>query len=331
MRLGVTYNLKGQGADACASRFDAEGLEAIRRALLERHESVELIEADEDAFEKLRSLRPQMVLNLSEGLSGESREAQMPAMMEMLSIPYTGSAPLSLALCLNKARAKEMLSHYGIPTARFLVAQSAVAGIERYLTFPMMVKPLLEGSSRGIRNDSIVRDPEELARKVEAVLDEHRQPALIEEYLEGREFMVAILGNGDGLRTLPIMEIDCAALPEGVSPIYSHDARRLLVGSTDILPDIFTCPADVNDRLASAIGDVAKDAFKALDVRDWCRVDVRLDSSGVPHVIELNPLPGPLKEGDAASFLPRAAAAGGIAFSALVNGVIDIARQRYGL
>lgn len=336
MRLGITYNLKKDaGEEASGGGFhsgglDLHGVEAVRRALLERHETVEMIEADEDAFECLRALRPQMVLNMAEGLRGESREAQMPAIMEMLRIPYTGAGPLSLSLCMNKARAKEMLSHYGIPTARFIVAQSAVAGIDRYLTFPMMVKPLFEGSSRGIRNDSIVRDPDELGRKVAEVLEEYGQSALVEEYLEGREFMVALLGNGDGLRTLPIVEIDCMALPEGVSPIYSHDARLLLSRASAAL-DIFRCPAEVSDRLASAIGDVAKDAFKALDVKDWCRIDVRLDSSGVPHVIELNPLPGILKEGEAASCLPMAAAAASMDFSSLVNGVVDIARSRYGL
>jgi len=331
MRLGITYNLKkAPGKGAPGGGFDLDGVEAVRAALLKRHETVDLVEADEDAFEKLRALRPEMVLNMAEGLWGESREAQMPAIMEMLRIPYTGAGPLSLALCLNKARAKEMLSHYGIPTARFLVTRSAAAGIDRYLTFPMMVKPLFEGSSRGIRNDSIVRDPEELERKVAGVLEEYGQPALVEEYLEGREFMVVLLGNGDGLRALPIVEIDCRALPEGVNPIYSYDARLLLGGAVRE-KDIFTCPADVNSRLATAIGDVAVDAFKALDVKDWCRIDVRLDSSGVPHVIELNPLPGALEDGEAASCLQMSAAAAGMDLGGLVNGVVDIARRRYGL
>ena len=337
MRVALTYNLKKETGEAkdlppdfYAECDEPETVIAVRDAIEERHGEVSMIEADEDAFEKLRRTRPDIVFNMAEGLWGESREAQMPAIMEMLGIPYTGAGPLSMALCMNKARAKEMLSHYGIPTARFLVAQSAVAGIERFLTFPMMVKPLFEASSKGIRNDLIVRDPDELGRKVAGVLEEYGQPALVEEHLEGREFTVALLGNGDGLRTLPIVEIDCMALPEGVSPICSHDAR-LLLGTAVAEKDIFTCPADVNDRLATAIGDVAKDAFKALDVRDWCRIDVRLDSCGVPHVIELNPMPGLLKEGEAASCLPMAAAAAGMDYSSLVNGVVDIARNRYGL
>jgi len=322
MRLAVTYNLSGQGGG-----LDLAGVEEVCAALLESHEEAEPVEAGPGAVERLRSIRPDMVFNMAEGAAGESREAQMPAVLEMLGIPYTGSGPLSMALCMNKARAKEMLSHYGIPTARFIVARSAVAGIDRFLTFPMMVKPLDGTSSSGIENDSIVRGPEELESKVASVLKERGQSVLIEEYLEGREFMVVLLGNGENLKALPIVEIDCRALPEGVSPIYSRDARLLLSGP-GVETDILRCPADIGPRLSSAISDVATDAFRALDVRDWCRVDVRLDSSGVPHVIELNPLPGPLGK---ASGLIRAAAAGSMDLSALVGGVVEIARERYGL
>ncbi len=335
MKIGLTYNLKkdheeGLPQDFYAEWDDLETIEAVRDALLERHESVEMVEADEDAYEKLRALRPQMVFNMAEGLWGESREAQIPAMLEMLRIPYTGSSPLTLSLCLNKARAKEILSYYGIPTARFLVAQDPNAGIERLLTFPMIVKPLFEGSSKGIRNDSIVREPKELRKKVAAVLEEYDQPALVEEFLEGREFTVALLGNGESLRTLPIVEIDYSTLPEGANPIYSYEAKWVYDRPEAPL-DIFTCPAEVPERLSKAIDTVAVDAFRALGVKDWCRIDVRLDSCGVPHVIELNPLPGILMDPNANSCFPKAARAAGLSFAGLVNSVVDTAVERYGI
>lgn len=337
MKVALTYNLKkeigeaeGLPEDFYAECDDPETVEAVRDALAERHGDVLMIEADEDAFEKFRKLRPDIVFNMAEGVWGDSRESQIPSILEMLRIPYTGSNPLTLAMCLNKARAKEILSYYGIPTARFIVARDASLEVEKYLSFPMFVKPLLEGSSKGIKNDSIVRDIPSLRKKVASVLEEYSQPALVEEYLEGREFTVALLGNGPSLSALPIVEINYSALPAGVNPIYSYEAKWIFDTPESPL-DIFTCPADVNGRLKSSIEAVCKDAFGALEVRDWCRIDVRLDSEGVPHIIELNPLPGILKDPKCNSCFPKAARAAGLSFAGMVNGVLDAARQRYGI
>ena len=337
MRVALTYNLKKETGEAkdlppdfYAECDEPETVNAVRDAIEERHGEVSMIEADEDAFEKLRRTRPDIVFNMAEGLWGESREAQIPAMLEMLRIPYTGSNPLTLGLCLNKARAKEVLAYYGIPTARFMVASNPSIEIEKYLSFPMIVKPLFEGSSKGIKNDSIVKTPAELRNKVTSVLGEYAQPALVEEYLSGREFTVALIGNGERLNVLPIVEINYSALPAGVNHIYSYEAKWVL--DTPEAPlDIFACPAQVTERLKAAIESVARDAFKALDVKDWCRIDVRLDSTGVPHVIELNPLPGILMDPKCNSCFPKAARAAGLTFTGLVNGVVDEARQRYGI
>lgn len=337
MRVALTYNLKrevketeGLPPDFYAECDEIETVEAVKSALLDRHEEVIMIEADEDAFEKLRRAKPDIVFNMAEGVWGESRESQMPAIMEMLRIPYTGSSPLTLALCLNKARAKEIPSHYGIPTPRFLVAYDEKLEIEKYLSFPMIVKPLLEGSSKGIKNDSVVANSEELKRKVSSVLNDYRQPALIEEYLDGREFTVALLGNGADLKTLPIVEINYSSLPEGVNHIYSYEAKWIFDTPENPL-DIFTCPAEVPERLKKAIDAAAMDAYRALDVRDWCRIDIRLDSAGVPHIIELNPLPGILMDPKCNSCFPKAARSAGMTFSQLVNAVVDAARERYGI
>lgn len=337
MRVALTYNLKKETGEAkdlppdfYAECDEPETVNAVRDALAERHGDVAMIEADEDAFEKLRRLKPEIVFNMAEGLWGESREAQMPAILEMLRIPYTGSNPLTLGLCLNKARAKEVLAYYGIPTARFIVASDPSIEIDKYLSFPMIVKPLFEGSSKGIKNDSIVHTPAELAKRVASVLSEYAQPALVEEYLSGREFTVALMGNGARLNVLPIVEINYSALPAGVNHIYSYEAKWVL-DTPDAPLDIFTCPAQVPERLKTAIESVSRDAFKALDVKDWCRIDVRLDSHGVPHVIELNPLPGILMDPKCNSCFPKAARAAGLTFTDLVNGVVDAARQRYGI
>ncbi|MBI5562091.1 MAG: D-alanine--D-alanine ligase [Deltaproteobacteria bacterium] len=335
MRVGLTYNLKRTVAegedlppDFYAECDDPETIEDVRGALMARHGDVVMIEADEDAFEKFRKTRPDIVFNMAEGIWGESREAQMPAIMEMLRIPYTGSSPLTLGLCLNKARAKEVLEHYGVPTPRFFVTEGAA--LRPGMRFPMMVKPLFEGSSKGIKNDSIVSTPDELSGKVGRLVAEYGQPALVEEFLPGREFTVAILGNGAKARALPIVEINYSSLPEGIPPIYSYEAKWVL-DTPDAPLDIFACPAPVDEAMRKSIEDAALAAFRALDVRDWCRVDVRLDAAGVPNIIELNPLPGILKDPKCNSCFPKAARAAGLTYDDLINSVVDIARQRHGI
>ncbi len=335
MKIGVTYNLKKEvkgnlPQDYYAEWDDMETIEAVRDALLEKHDEVVLIEADESAYERLRQTKPDMVFNMAEGLGGESREAHLPSIMELLNIPYTGSAPLTLSLCLNKARAKEVLSYYGIPTPRFIVAETSAIEFERYLNFPMIVKPLYEGSSKGIRNDSVVYSTQELRRKIDFIISMYRQPAIVEEHVGGREFTVAILGNGSRLKVLPLVEIDFSALPSGATPIYSYEAKWVF-DRPDKPLDIFICPAKIDDRLRKAIEEVSRDAFRALQVRDWCRIDIRLDSTGVPNVLELNPIPGILPDPKSNSCFPKAARAAGMSFSTLINTVVDIARQRYGV
>ena len=337
MKVALTYNIKKEVGesenlppDFYAECDDMETVEAVRSAILEAHEEVLMIEADEEAYARLRSVKPDIVFNMAEGLWGESRESQMPSMMEMLRIPYTGSAPLALALCLNKARAKEVLSHYSIPTPRFVVTEDAAFEVERYLNFPVIVKPLYEGSSKGITNDSLLFDPAAFGPKVASLVEDYGQPALIEEYIDGREFTVAILGNGPDLRVLPIVEINYSSLPEGVNPIYSYEAKWILDRPEKPL-DIFTCPADTDERLSEAVETVAADAYRALDIKDWCRIDIRLDARGLPHVLELNPLPGILMDPKCNSCFPKAARAAGMSFSTLVNSVIEAARKRYGI
>ena len=332
--------------DLYAEWDDLETIEAVRAALKERHEEVELIEADTDAYEKFKEFSPELVFNMAEGLSGEGREAHIPAILEMLGIPYTGSGPLTLALCLNKARAKQVLSFLSVPTPVFFVSEVGPEGggsdkepLKRLLEarsmgFPLMVKPLYEGSSKGIRNDSIVNDLGELSAKVDFVNSEYSQPALVEEYLSGREFTVAILGNDDGngagVRALPVVEINYSSLPEGVNHIYSYEAKWIL-DRPDAPLDIFTCPAELPAALEAEIKGVAISAFCALGVRDWCRVDVRLSSKGVPNIIELNPLPGILPDPTQNSCFPKAARAASMDFTTLVNAVVDNARERYGI
>lgn len=306
-----------------------ETINAVRTAIAERYR-VSMIEANEQAYQKLQQIRPCFVFNIAEGLYGVSREAQIPAILEMLRIPYLGSDPLTLAVCLDKARAKEILSYHRVPTAPFAVIHSVQEFENVTVGFPAIVKPLHEGSSKGIYNSCVVRSAAELEREVRTVLAAYRQPALVEEFLPGREFTVALLGNGDEVQTLPIVEIKFDALPPGVNPIYSYEAKWVWDSTEDPL-DIFECPAALDPALKNEIETICKDAYRVLNCRDWSRIDVRLDGSGKPHILEINPLPGILPKPEDNSCFPKAARAAGMNYSQLINQVLDIAMRRSGL
>jgi D-alanine-D-alanine ligase len=162
------------------------------------------------------------------------------------------------------------------------------------------------------------------------LLENYREPALVEEFLPGREFTVAILGNGAEARVLPIVEIRLDALPAGVNPIYSYEAKWVWDQSSNPL-EIFECPARIDAELQAEIERICLRAYAVLRCRDWCRIDVRLDAAGRPHILELNPLPGILPRPEDNSCFPKAARAAGMSYDELILSVLDIACRRYGL
>ncbi|MCP3177931.1 ATP-grasp domain-containing protein [Desulfuromonas sp. KJ2020] len=311
--------------DLYAEWDDIHTIRAVEAALASRHE-VTLVNADLEAYARFRALQPDLVFNIAEGLHGASREAQIPAMLDMLGIPYTGSDPVTLGICLDKRRTKEILSCHRIATPRFAVV-STLADIPARLRYPLIVKPTLEGSSKGVTDKALVHDRKALVRQVEWVLTTYGQPALVEEFLPGREFTVAMLGNGDDLQVLPIVEINLHTLPAGVNPIYSFEAKWIWDQEENPL-EIFTCPARLDPFLQRNIEELCRKTFRALGCRDWCRIDVRLDAGGLPHVIELNPLPGILPRPEQNSCFPKAARATGLSYEQMILGVVDAASRR---
>jgi D-alanine-D-alanine ligase len=319
----------GTGRPIDQAEWDTpETINAVKEALQERHEVV-LIDAGDDAYALLQKTRPEIVFNIAEGISGCCREGYIPSILEHLKIPYTASDPLTLNVCLDKSRTKEILSYHGLPTSRFRVISENNFSFNS-LHYPLMVKPLYEGSSIGIRNDSLVRTPQEMRERVLWLLNEYAEPALVEEFLPGREFTVAILGNGKEARVLPIVEILFDSLPGGVNPIYSYEAKWIWDQSSNPLK-IFECPARLSAELRSEIEGACLRAYDVLRCRDWCRIDVRLDSAGRPHILELNPLPGILPNPEDNSCFPKAARAAGMTYNQLINAVLDFACKRYGL
>ena len=348
-RIGFSYNLKPEGSapshpdsDEFAEWDSAETIDAVAGALASLGQVIRL-EATADFPERLRAERPDIVFNIAEGLTGPNREAHVPAICEFFGIPLSGSDPFTLALCLDKARTKEVLAHHGIPTAPFTVVgdgddlDALIDGLGRHrdggrpaLELPLFAKPLHEGSSKGITEKNLCATRDELAAQVDHLLFTYEQPVLVERWLSGAEFTCGVLGNGREARVLPIVGMNFGALPDGAKPIYGFEAKWLWDRPEKPLK-IFECPARIPASLAAAIERVTLDAYRVLGCRDWSRVDVRLDADGTPNVVEVNPLPGILPDPADNSCLPKAARAAGLSYEELIQACLRHAAARYGI
>jgi len=335
MRIGLAYNEKPDPAsteqpespsDAFVEWDDPSTIAAVEQAL-GPFGSVIRLEADQLFPQELALARPDLVFNMAEGLHGQSREALVPAICEYLNIPYTGSDPLTLALSLHKGRTKETLAYRGVPTAPFACVE-AVRDLEQVaLPFPVFVKPVAEGSGKGVFASNVCHDPRALRKRVRFLLDHYAEPVLVETYLPGPEFTVAILGNGAEAYCLPVVGFDFSALPKGAPPVYGYEAKWVWDRPESPLA-IFQCPARVPAELYREIERTALDAYHALGCRDWCRVDVRVDRFGVPNILELNPLPGVIPDPAMNSCFPKAARAAGFGYDELIQEVVRLAWQR---
>lgn len=330
--------------DEFAEWDSAETIAAVEQALSHLGEVVRL-EANADFPERLRHSKIDLAFNIAEGLRGPNREAHVPAICEFFGVPYSGSDPFTLSLCLDKARTKECLAWHGIPTAPFAVVRSRSspqfhallrgaaapsAALVRALTFPLFVKPVHEGSSKGITERNFCRNAEELEEQVLFLLEKYQQPVLVEEYLPGAEFTCAVLGNGDAATVLPIVGMRYEALPPGALPVYGYEAKWLWDSPENPL-EIFECPARIDDALCRTIENTALATHRVLGCRDWSRVDVRLDAAGIPNVVEVNPLPGILPDPADNSCLPKAARAAGMSYDELIQACARHAAERQGV
>lgn len=321
-------------ADDAFAEWDApDTIDAVEHALSGLGEVVRL-EATSGFPETLRDARPDIVFNMAEGLTGQNREAHVPAICEFYGIPYSGSDPFTLSLCLHKARTKQLLQFYGIPTARFALvetlAETKAVRRGNVLRYPIFAKPVQEGSSKGITERNYVRDGDELLAVVAQLLETYEQPVLLEEFLPGAEFTCGVIGNGPNARVLPLVGMNFEALPEGALPIYGFEAKWIW-DTPDSPLQIFECPARVKDSLKESIEQITLRAYRALGCRDWSRIDVRLDAKGLPHIVEVNPLPGILPNPEDNSCLPKAAAAAGISYDELIQSCVVAAAKRCGV
>lgn len=325
MRVVIAYNLKrvpplrGGEQDDDAEYDGPATIAAIAEAIgALGHEAIPL-EADDSFPRTVVATRPDVVFNVAEGRGGRGREAQVPSLLELLGVPYTGSDPASLVFTLDKWVAKSIVREVGIATPRSAVIASGDEPLPRGFTFPAIVKPVAEGSSKGVTATSVAIDEQDARRLARSIASRYASGALVEEFLPGREFTVAIVGAP--LEVLPPMEI---VLPSShPHPVYGFDHK--LEPNDEVRYEV---PAQLEPELERALRALALRAFHALGCRDVARVDIRLDGEGQPSFIECNPLPG-LTPGW--SDLCLIAAASGIEYPALIGRILESALRRAGV
>lgn len=338
MNVGFTYNIRHVKPDINNPQYIKEAefdepktIEGIKKALQSLGHKVSMIEADEDAYLKFKELKGKidLVFNIAEGIYGADREAQIPAMLEMLQIPYIGPKPLGYAAGLNKSVAKEILSCYGISTAKWVTIYKMEDLENKKIDFfPAFLKPMGEGSSKGIRARNLVYNFGDLKKITEELLDEFKQPVLIEEYLPGREFTVAVLGTPP--KVLPIIEINFDDLPTNL-PKFEHFESKWVFDNPRRGMDSLICPAQINNELKKKIEELCLKAFDALDMSDFARFDIRLDKNEEPNFIEVNCPPGISPDPLDNSRFPRAAREGGINYEQMLEEILKSACSRYNI
>lgn len=304
-----------------------EEMEDIRAALNSMGYRTAIMNVDSNIFrliDYLRDERPDLVFNLVECVENESlQEMNVAGIYDLLKIPYTGAGALALGTALNKPRVKELLGFHGILTPQFQVFDAADRILPRAdLRFPLFVKPSREDASVGISDQSIVRSLPELRKRVRYIHEEFEQPALVEEYIEGRELNVAMVGNGKPL-VLPISEIDFTGLPETMAKIVSYEAKWMH-GTAAYAGTNGLCPAPLDSATERRLKETAARCFRIIGCRDYARVDFRLTADGTPYVLEVNPNPD---ISDDAGFA-RSAKAYGFTFPGIVGKIVECALER---
>ncbi len=322
MRVGLTYDLRdhylalGYGLEETAEFDRPETIDALEGAIRRLGHGTERIGTVRDLASALVAGKSwDLVFNIAEGLEGVGREAQVPALLEAYAIPYTFSDTMVMALALHKPMAKRVVRDCGVPTAPFRVVEDEAGAVGLDLAYPLFVKPIAEGTGKGISPSSRVESEEALVRICRALLERFRQPVLVETFLPGREFTAGIAGTGKAAELLAVMEIGLKPGAEAVA--YSFVNKE-------------ECEDRIEYRLArdaeaQAAGRIALAAWRALGCRDAGRVDLRSDAHGAPQFLEANPLAGLHPEH---SDLPIMCAKAGIGYDRLIGLILESASRR---
>jgi D-alanine-D-alanine ligase len=350
MHVALLANLKknaptwpGISPDHWNDLDSEETIQSILNALEAVGHRATFLEGDVTLYDNLRKVKPDICFNICEGHFGDSREAQVPAILEMLRIPYTGSRVLTLALALDKPMTKRVLAYHKLPTPAFQTFERVNEPLDPDMEFPLFIKPSREGTGMGVSAESILRDEGQLRAQLRRIFERYDQPALVEQFIEGREVTVGLVGNltppvawripedeeapriSRGLQFFPPLEVDMAAYPEEEAGVYTSRIKVDLVHEFHYL-----CPAPLSAELVEELNWLAAATFRVTGCLDVARVDFRLDANdgNKPYILEVNPLPG-LNPGY--SDLCIEAAAEGWSYEELISCILDAAVERYQL
>ena len=295
MRIGLSCDLKEAvllepgGPDDAFEEYDStKTIEIIVAALEAKGHSVKVLGGGPEFLDNIRREKVDLVFNIAEGRGAyRSREAQVPSVLEMLDIPFTGSDPQCLAICLDKPISKKLAITFGVSTPKWLTVNNKAELYQAAwdeMLFPAIVKPAFEGSSKGIRLTSLTTNVKEAQDEASRILESYRQPVMIEEFIDGDEVTVGIVGNSSP-RIVGMMRI----LPrkKDVPFVYSLEVKRDYVNLVD-----YECPARLEQGILDRISAASFNVFKGLGCRDFARIDFRINSEGIPYFLEVNPLPG---------------------------------------
>jgi D-alanine-D-alanine ligase len=305
-------------------REDIKDATALKK-ILDNSNETKILLLNNDIYEQIRAEKPDVVFNLcDDGFRGETKlEPHVAAIFDILNVPYTGNNYFTIALCQNKARAKDILTYNGILTPKFQVFTSAERKLNPELKFPMIVKPIQEDGSIGIRERSVVANEEQLREEVDHIINLHKQEALVEEFIDGREFTVSLIGNRRPI-VLPVSEIDFTGMPEHLPRIVSYRAKwikqSIAYKNTNTI-----CPANIDEKLNKLIEDISRKCYKVFGCRGYARIDFRYNELEKRlYAIEVNPNPDISEDVDTA----RAAVAAGMTYTELIQKIIDFAIER---
>ena len=327
MRIGLSYDLKDTVAQQAAGddafeEFDSPETVALIAGSLEAEgHTLTMLGGGRDFLTKVLNERVDFVFNIAEGRGTyRSREAQVPSILEMLDIPYSGSDPQCLAVCLDKPLTKKLVASAVVSTPNWRVVSNRqeLHQINNYdFTFPAIVKPAYEGSSKGINPTSVVEDAQQAIEVAESLFDKYHQPAMVEELVQGDEITVGVIGNSPP-KVLGVMRV----LPKQKNDhfLYTLEVKRNYLELVD-----YECPAGLDERVIQRIQNSSLRAFKALGCRDFARLDFRISATGVPYFLEINPLPGLGNHSDLVIMAQKL----GWSHRQLVSAVLNAALERY--
>ncbi|MDE1921061.1 MAG: ATP-grasp domain-containing protein [Candidatus Omnitrophica bacterium] len=327
--IGLTYDLKSDWQrseddpiDAAAELDGKKTVDCLQKALESAGHKVVLIGGARALIDRITrdDLKVDIVFNISEGFRGRNRESQVPAILDLYDIPFVGADALTLGVTLDKVMAKKCFMADGIPTARFFKA-TIDEDLESLNTigFPLFVKTLHEGTSKGITKKSRVENFEGLKAQVEHICRHYKQPALVEEFIRGTEFTVGVIGNRPP-QAMPVVQYAIDGRKNLGNEFYSY--RHVAEKSVE-----YICPAPIDKELALTLQELAVRAYKAVDCRDFGRVDFRVDEAGNPYVLEINPLPN-LGPDDVFVLFAKVK---GMTYNQIINQIMDEALVRSGL